>query len=82
MRQSIVVLLTIILLILPSIICCTTRPMVNEISSSSVPHYIEIGDILFMDLKRESNFKNNRISNDHIALYIGNNQFIHANPFE
>ena len=81
MRQSVVVLLTIILLILPSVICCTTRSLVNEISSSSVPHYIEIGDILFMDLKRESAFKHNRISNDHIALYIGNNQFIHASPF-
>ena len=40
---------------------------------------LEEGDFLYMDFTDESDEVEPGIMNDHIAMYIGNNQFIHCN---
>ena len=43
---------------------------------------IDIGDILIMEYKSNLNpLQNNGGPNDHIAIYIGEDQFVHAKPF-
>jgi uncharacterized protein YycO len=68
-----------ILLILPT----------NVISTPSLPAYIEKGDMMFMDIKDEYGNETNMFpgySNDHVAMYLGENYsggddiFIEATP--
>lgn len=47
-----------------------------------VPDYVEIGDVLIMEFQEFYNpLQNEGFPNDHIAIYIGNNDFVHAKPY-
>jgi len=66
----------------------------NINNNLKVPEYLEIGDLIFCDLDMDfiKNaeslgmdfpyiFTQQGVSNDHIAMYIGNNKFIEASPY-
>lgn len=51
----------------------------KESNNDEIPDYVEIGDILFMDFKNDNNpFVQLGPINDHIAIYIGENKFVHS----
>jgi len=48
-------------------------------NKDDIPDYVEIGDILLMDYKNDINpFGQLGPINDHIAIYIGENNFVHS----
>lgn len=48
-------------------------------TNSNVPDYAEIGDLLYMDHPSKYHpLKSVGQMNDHVAIYIGNNKFVHA----
>jgi uncharacterized protein YycO len=74
------------------IICGNTDTYFEGARRNRVPSYVQIGDILFCDIKPTidkigQRFKQLQIittsgySNDHVALYIGNNRFIESAPY-
>lgn len=53
----------------------------EESEIMQVPDYVEIGDILYMNFNNSRLLRNGKSIKDHIAIYIGENQFVHAKPF-
>jgi len=56
--------------------------LAKDINECEVPDFVEMGDLLHMDYQSGHNpLENIGLMNDHVAIYIGNNKFVHANRF-
>jgi len=80
MKQKIIKIIIVVILILPVINSEVTDAKENE--ETQVPDYVNVGDILHMDFKAKYILlQNPGLINDHIAIYIGENQFVHSKHF-
>jgi len=53
--------------------------LAKHMNEYEVPDYVEMGDLLYMDYSSEYHpLKNRGHMNDHVAIYIGDNKFVHA----
>lgn len=77
MKKNVTVFLIVILLLLP--ICFVNIAPAKNTTEYEVPEYVEIGDLLYMDYKSKFiPLRKHGNMNDHVAIYVGNNNFAHA----
>jgi len=76
------IIIVLVLLTLVSMFVDIKMSDAKESKQYQVPENIDVGDILVMDFSDMSNpLQNSGMSNDHIAIYIGDDQFVHAKHF-
>jgi len=73
-----IVIFCLILMLVSSVHFVNIAPA-KHTNEYEVPDYVEIGDFLYMDYSSDyKSVKGRGYMNDHIALYIGNNTFVHV----
>ena len=68
-----------IILMLASSSCFVNIALAESRNEYEVPDYVKVGDLLYMDYPSEYHpLKNFGRMNDHVALFIGDDQFVHV----
>lgn len=77
MKKSATAFLIVILLLLP--ICFVNISLAKNTTEYEVPDYVEIGDLLYLDYTSKIiQLEKYGTMKGHVAIYIGDNNFVHA----